>query len=226
MDRVDQQPEHEPGSGRTTGGPAADGVEELGQGPERRPSPAAGWAGSRWRAAGTGARSVVAVLAGVALGAVVVLGFQNVHGQRPTPTHSARPSLPVSAILVAQDICTTFEGSVLQVSFRIQNAGQTPVSVVGVRPDLPLGMLLTLGTVLTPSACAGGPPGPADGLLNPGTSQPVTFRLLPLDVCPQAAPVAAAVDVANSTPATVSVPVLVDLGSVRFASCPTQPASQ
>lgn len=197
----------------------ADAVEELGQGSDREPSPGTGWLLTRWRAVGPGVRTAVAGVVGVALGAAAVLGLQDGHGQRPTPTSSARPSLPVSAILVAQDICTSFDGPILQVSFRIQNAGQTPVTMVGVRPDLPLGMLLTLGTVLTPSGCAGGPAGPADGLLNPGTSQPVTFRLLPLDVCPQAAPVAAAVDVANSSPATVSVPVLVDLGSVQFAGC-------
>ena len=211
---MDQQPEH------------ADPVEELEHGAERERSPAPGWLGRRWRGLGPGVRTAVAVVAGVALGAVAVLAVQNAHGSRPasSPTRSAHPSLPVSAVLLAQDICTAFDGDVLQVSFRIQNAGQTPVSLVAVRPDLPLGMLLTLGTELTPSGCLSGPPGPADGLLNPGTSQPVTFRLLPLDACPQAAPVAAAVDLANSSQPTVSVLVLVDLGSVQFPGCSTPSA--
>jgi hypothetical protein len=84
-----------------------------------------------------------------------------------------------------------------------------------------MGMLLSLGTTLAPGDCATGAPGPAHGTLLPGESQPVTFRLLPLDSCPQPAPVAAAVDVAHSSPATVSVPVLVDLGSVQFNGCAT-----
>jgi len=215
---VDQQPE--------TGGHPADGsgeVEELGHGPERDPSPAAGWLRRRWLALGPGARSTVAAVLGVALGAAVVLGFQNVHGQRPTPT--ARQTIPVSATLLAQDVCTSYDGSVLQVSFRIVNAGQRPVTIVGVRPDLPLGMLLSMGTTLDSGDCAPGGPGPADGTLRPGESQPVTFRLLPLDSCPQPAPVAAAVDVAGASPAIVSVPVLVDLGSVQFVGCATASAA-
>lgn len=218
---MDQQadPGDRPGLG-------ADAVEELGHGPEREPSAAAGRLRRRWLALGPGARSAVAAVLGVALGAAIVLGFQNVHAGRAQPAPSpVRPSLPVSATLVAQDVCTSFDGPVLQVSFRIENAGQTPVTLVGVRSDLPLGMLLTLGTVLTPSACGGGTPGPADGLLNPGHSQPVTFRLLALDACPQPAPVAAAVDLAGASPATVSVPVLADLGSVQFAGCTTPSAA-
>jgi hypothetical protein len=220
MDQVDQQPE--PHGHRADG---AETVEELGQGPEREPPAAAGWVRRRWLELGPGTRSVLTGVVGVALGAAVVLGFQNVHAGSTTPSPTTRPTLPVSATLVAQAVCTSFDGPILEVSFRIENAGQAPVRLVGVRPDLPLGMLLTLGTVLTPSACGGGPPGPADGLLNPGTSQPVTFRLLPLDRCPQAAPVAAAVDVAGNALPTVSVPVLVDLGSVQFADCTTPPTS-
>jgi len=217
MDRVDQQPQH--------GGEPADGlgeVEELGHGPERDPSQAGGWLRRRWLALGPGGRSTAAAVLGVALGAAIVLGFQNIHGPRRVPTSTVNPTLPVSALLVAQDVCTSYDGSVLQVSFRIVNAGQQPVHVVAVRPDLPLGMLLSLGASLDPGDCAAGTPGgPADGTLRPGQSQPVTFRLLPLDSCPQPAPVAAAVDVAHSSPATVSVPVLVDLGSVQFVGCST-----
>jgi hypothetical protein len=220
MDQVDQQP--------GDGGHPDDGageVEELGHGPERDPSPATGRLRGRWLALGPGARSTVAAVLGVALGAAVVLGFQNVHGHRPVPRPTTATSLPVSATLLAEDVCTSYDGSVLQVSFRIVNAGQHPVTVVGVRPDLPLGMLLSMGTTLDSGDCAPGGPGPADGTLRPGQSQPVTFRLLPLDSCPQPAPVAASVDVTGAGPPTVSVPVLVDLGSVQFVGCATASAA-
>jgi len=201
--------------------------EELGQGPEREDPPRPGWALRRWWSLRPVTRTTLSVLAGVAVGAVAVVGVQDMsRHQRPSPSPHPSPvdTLPVSALLVAEGVCTHLQDQVLEVSFRVTNAGQRPVDVVGVRPDLPLGMLLIIRTDLDDGTCGSGPPGPTDGTLAPGQSQPVTFRLLPLESCPQPAPVAAAVDLAHSSPATVSVPVLVDLSSVDFPGCATQAA--
>jgi hypothetical protein len=221
MDQVDEQSEP---TGGAPGPPGA--VEELGQGEDRESSVRAGRLRSRWLGLAPGTRTAVTAVVAVALCAAVVLGFQHTQSghARPGPTQVALPPIPGSALLEARDVCTGFDGSVLEVSFRLVNTGHAPVDLAAVRPNLPLGMLLTLNTVLTPSACAGGPPGPSDGVLNPGDSQPVTFRLVAMEPCPQAAPVAALVTLGDGSLPAVSVPVLVDLGSVQFADCATQSA--
>jgi hypothetical protein len=204
-----------------------DVAEELAQGEDRPSSVRVGWARQRWAGLDPRARTALTAVVGVLVGAVAVVGFQKMSQHPPgRPAHrpTAVDTLPVSPTLLAQDVCTVLDGQELDVTFRVVNAGQQPVDLVAVRPDLPLGMLLIIKTDLDVGACGFGPPGPADGTLNPGESQPVTFRLLPLDSCPQPAPVAAAVDLAHATPATVSVPVLVDLGSVDFPGCATRAA--
>ncbi len=204
-----------------------DALEELGQGEDPPSSVRPAWAARRWASLDPRARTALTVVVGVLVGVVGVVGFQQMSQHpRSTPAHRPTPvdTLPVSPTLLAQDVCTVLDGQELDVTFRVVNAGQRPVDLVAVRPDLPLGMLLIIKTDLDVGACGFGPPGPADGTLNPGESQPVTFRLLPLESCPQPAPVAAAVDVAHATPATVSVPVLVDLSSVDFPGCATRAA--
>jgi hypothetical protein len=229
MDRVEEQrgPGERPGdrpAERPADGPSP--VEELEHGPDREPSPTASWLHARWLRLTPATRSTALALAGVVAGAALVIGVQGLHGTpRPTAAPTGRATLPVSATLVSQDICTSFQGQVLQVSFRVVNAGQRPVDVVGVRADLPLGGLLTIDATQENGSCGTGPPGPVDGRLQPGQSLPVTFRLLPLESCPQPAPVSAVVDLANQSPATVSVPVLVDLGSVDFPGCATTVAT-
>lgn len=204
-----------------------DVAEELGQGEDPASSLRPGWAARRWAGLDPRARTALTAVVGVLVGAVAVVGLQHTSQHpRSTPAHSPTPvdTLPVSPTLLAQDVCTVLDGQELDVTFRVVNAGHAPVDLVAVRPDLPLGMLLIIRTDLDVGVCGSGPPGPADGVLNPGESQPVTFRLLPLDSCPQPAPVAATVDLAHATPATWSVPVLADLGSVAFPGCATRAA--
>lgn len=181
---------------------------------------------ARWDRLPTATRSLATAVLGVVVGALIVLAVQGTRapGRQPSKPSVLEPTLPASTTLLAQDVCTSYQGEILQVSFRVTNAGQSPVDVVAIRPDLPLGMLLALRTDLDGGTCGTGPAGPADGTLQPGQSQPVTFRLLPLVQCAQPAPVAAAVDLANASPATVSIPVLVDLGSVDFPGCTTPTA--
>lgn len=175
-----------------------------------------------WDRLPTATRSLATAVLGVVIGALVVLAVQgSPPGRHPSKPAPLEPTLPASTTLQAQDVCTSFEGEILQVSFRVTNAGQSPADVVVIRPDLPLGMLLALRTDLDGGTCGTGPAGPASGTLLPGQSQPVTFRLLPLVQCAQPAPVAATVELANASPATVSLPVLVDLGSVDFPGCTT-----
>ena len=165
-----------------------------------------------------GARTAAVALVGAALGIWV---WQGMH-QPAAPVARPHPSSPpVSSLLQAEDICTALVGETLEVSFRLTNVGQQPVTVVGVSPDLPMGMLMQLPTTHDNGHCGSGPPAAAGATLAPGASTPETFHLLPMVDCPQPAPVAASVEVARSSPATVSVPVLVDLGSVDFPGCAT-----
>jgi len=196
--------------------------DEVGQGEERATREPVRWLGTRWDRAPRAVRAAAVAVAGAVVG---VLVWQGLH---PTPQRTAgrpTPSLaPQSALLVAQDICTTFVGPTLEVTFQLSNVGQQPVRVVAVRPELPLGMLLTLGATLDNGHCgssSGASSGPADPrVLASGASIPVTFRLLPLVDCPQPAPVQAAVDIAGNSPqATITIPVLPDLGSIRFTGC-------
>ncbi len=118
---------------------------------------------------------------------------------------------------------------VLQVGFRLTNISSRPVTIRTVASELPIPMLLTLGVDLTSTPCQsrstrqGGAAVPRDGVLQPGASLPVTFRLIPLVDCAAPAPVQAAVTLAgDGPPVVVTVPVFPDLGSVRFPGCQVQ----
>lgn len=194
------------------GSPAA-GKERIDQGSDQDP-----WQPPRMSSL---VRTALLVLAGVVVGA---FGWQQLarphSGTQPPPRPATSAPAPIPE-LDAQQICEYVHGSVLEVSFQLVNVGRGPVRVVAVRPELPLGLLRPTGVALAPGHC--GPanaPTPGDGPLPPGASIPVTLSFRLLTPCPQPAPVQATVDVAGSFPdATVLVPLLPDLGQVRFPDC-------
>ena len=215
-----------PGTGRGT-----DDLDELEHGAERRPWPPGAWVARRWAALPRTVRATASVLVAVA---VVALGW---HGVRGAPvrstgaTGSVRPSPtpPLSLSLAAEGACNALSDPVLQVGFRLTNIGSQPVTIRAVASELPIPMLLTLGVDLTSPPCRsrstrqGGAAVPGDGVLQPGASLPVTFRLIPLVDCAAPAPVQAAVTLAgDGQPVVVTVPVYPDLGSVRFPGCAAQ----
>jgi hypothetical protein len=204
-------------------GPRPDGRDELVNGTEHGSWVVAGRVTSRWSRLPSGVRTVAVALVGAVIGAVV---WQGLHPTATRGTAQPAPSIPPNGLLQAQNVCTRYSGEILQVGFQLTNVGQRPVKIVVVRPDLPLGMLLELGVDLTSEPCRststrqGAAAVPSNGLLEPGASQAVTFRLVPVVGCAKPAPVAASVELGDDiSPAVVTIPVLVDLGSVSFPAC-------
>ncbi len=203
-------------------------VDELEQGFERSPWGPGRWMGSHWARLPRAARAVAVALVGAVVGVLVWQGLQPGTG-RPSAVPSSTSTVPLSLVLQAQSVCVSYAGDVLQVGFELTNVGRQPVRIVVVRPELPLGMLLVLGSDFTSPLCQSrsARPGagavPPEGALAPGAGRPVTFRLVPLVNCAAPAPVQAFVEVGGDvSPATVTVAVLPDLGSVSFPGCATQ----
>jgi hypothetical protein len=194
-------------------------VEEVAHGAERAPWAVPVLLRSRWH------RVPRVLRVAVAAAVLAVVAVPMWHALQPAARRQVLPPAPSlaprSALLAAQDVCTTLVGPTLEVTFLLTNTGRQPLQLLDVRPELPLGMLLTLGRSLDSGHC-GTAKAPTTGqpALAAGASVPVTFRLLPMVNCAQPAPVQAAVSVAaTGGAATVTIPVLPDLGSVDFPGC-------
>jgi hypothetical protein len=112
--------------------------------------------------------------------------------------------------------------STLVVSFELVNIGISNVTVIDVKPLLPLPGLHPEGRTLAGGSCQRlGTETPA-GLMSPDDRRLFTmlFRLPP--TCPQASPVQASIRVrVNQMIGTTTVAVFNDLGAVTFDTCPS-----
>jgi hypothetical protein len=110
----------------------------------------------------------------------------------------------------------------LSVSFELVNIGSTSVTVLGVKPLLPLAGLRPVGTTKSGGSC--GEPGrnPTGGILFAGQKELFTMMFQLPKNCPKALPVQASVRLrVNQMVGTTTVPVFSDLGSVEFVTCPS-----
>ena len=130
------------------------------------------------------------------------------------------PSLTLNIGLVCP--ATTDGRKTLSVSFVLVNIGGTDVTLLSVRPRLPLPGLQPIGKTTTGGTCAQPGTQVGGGLLAPGEQRMFTMRFrLPKD-CPQALPVQATVRLrVNQMVGTTTVPVFSDLGSLHFVTCPS-----
>ena len=93
--------------------------------------------------------------------------------------------------------------------------------MTSVEPSSPLSGLHPQGQTTSGGSCQRPGTAAVGGLLFVGQKQLFTMRFQLPKTCPQPLPVAAAVGLrVGRMQGTTSVPVFVDLGAVRFASCP------
>ncbi|MGC9668683.1 hypothetical protein ACNTMW_19260 [Planosporangium sp. 12N6] len=196
-------------------------VDEISNGPahDRRP----GW--SR--------RVPVAVLV-VAVGALLLVRWYTQRSVEPhatapdatapAPSATARPTRQERYITLGAVCPPVTDGRhTLTVSFTVENVTSTPVTLVGVGPVLPLGLLRPTGSSVTGGSCGSPAAVAPGGILGRGTSLLVTFLFDLPDTCPQPLPVQADIRVkAGGVEVTDRIGVLSDLGGVAFDTC-TQP---
>lgn len=121
-------------------------------------------------------------------------------------------------------LCThTDGGASLLVQFQIENVGLARVTVLAVRPVLPMGGLRP-GRVTLPRSPSCGTPAARTGpstVLEPGARVGVQLAFGLPPECPAPYPVQADVDLmtAGETPGTQRLPLLGDLGGIHFAAC-------
>jgi hypothetical protein len=217
----------------TDNGLSADVVEQRGG---RRRLPGLDYPVPRWRPArGAAALAAVALLAGLAAG--YAAGVARVGSPRvPERPAAAGPSAPTPLVgtftpALVQDVsaCSIQEGQDLQLGVQVTNQSGVPVTLRGIKAEVPLGGLKPVAAQWTP--CGAFPAAsvlPGDGLLGQGDGNPlvpgastwftVTFRVLM--ACPEALPVQFSVGyVMNGHAATVSLPGFPDLGQVAYRGC-------
>jgi len=197
--------------------------EELNQGePEQEP-------------AGLGPLTWVAVAVGAVLAGVLILVFTGGDEplDEPVPTAAALPGPSVRSDLALAfgpgqnlalgRICpaVTDGRKTLTVSFTLVNVGDLNVTLVDVKPVLPMAGLRPRGPNVAGGTCEEPGTDPPGGLLTPGDTQLITMRFrLPAE-CPQPYPVQARVRLrVNQMVGMTTVSVYDDLGTVDFNSCP------
>jgi hypothetical protein len=199
--------------------------EELSQGEDQDEGPA-GLGALGWTAI-----AVVCVLAGVVF--LVLRGpGEPVAGPQPLPTPSsdlasasdlALFANPGQRLLIASTCPPVTDGRrALAVSFELQNIGSIDVTLVAVKPVLPLRGLRVLGPATAGGTCERPGAQAPGGLLSPGAKQLITMRFGLPKRCPQPYPVQARVRLrANQMVGTTTATVHNDLGEVNFDTCPT-----
>ena len=207
--------------------------DQLRGGPDREPRRVPRW---------------VQALAAVAVASVV--GLVAVHGENRQPGEPAAGSTRhpgahdppeitfpqggqvaenAAGPLAVGAVCTHTDGSRhLQVQFQVINAGLGRVTVLAVRPFLPIGGLRPRAVVMPRSPSCGTPAARtgASAVLEPGDRVGVQLSFLLPPACPVPYPVQADVDllVVGESPGTQRLALLSDLGGFHFASC--DPAGQ
>ena len=137
----------------------------------------------------------------------------------PLPTGSLPP---VPALLVGE-VCRpvrTDGRSRLDVTFTLVNTATRPVTLIRVKPALPLGGLRALNTEYRAGTCAA--PGGARnaGDVRPAGSLLVVLRLALPPECPAPYPVEADLtERSNGRTVTSGIHLLSDLGGIRFTTC-------
>jgi hypothetical protein len=110
----------------------------------------------------------------------------------------------------------------LRVSFELVNLGANDVTLLGVKPLLPLHGLQPVGTATSGGSCAQPGTGASGGLLPAGEKRLFTMHFRLPKSCPQPFPVQASVRLrVDQMVGTTTVPVFADLGSVEFDTCPS-----
>jgi hypothetical protein len=109
----------------------------------------------------------------------------------------------------------------LIVSFNLVNVSTTPITVMDVRPVMPIGGLRPRGPNTAGGTCEHPGSEAPGGLLAPGATQLVTMRFRLPEDCPQAFPVEVRIRLrVHQMVGTTTVPVHSELGSINFDSCP------
>jgi hypothetical protein len=208
---------------------AGPGSDELTSGPERDPRRTPRWL--RALVVLT-VLSVVAFVAGRAVDSPAPAPGPSPTAVAGPTTSSPTPSGPRASSdaalfagpLSVGAICPHTDGSTeLQVQFQIENIGSTRLAVLAVRPVLPIGGLRPRAVTFPRSPSCGTPAartGPST-VLDPGDRVGVqlAFRL-PAE-CPAPYPVQADIDLRQGGRRTTErVPLLPDLGSIHFDTCP------
>ena len=208
--------------------------DQLRGGPDREPRRVPRWVQAL---AAVAVASVVAVLAGHGYGrpagepAAQSTPRSSVH-DRPEGTFSpaeGQVAEKAAGPLAVGAVCTHTDGTRhLQVQFQVINAGLGRVTVVAVRPFLPIGGLRPRAVVMPRSPSCGTPAARtgASAVLEPGERVGVQLSFLLPPACPVPYPVQADVDllVVGESPGTQRLALLSDLGGFHFASC--DPAGQ
>jgi hypothetical protein len=196
--------------------------EELSQGDDRNEEPAG------LGALGRTAVAVVCVLAGVVFLVLRGPGEPDTDALPPEPEPSSSSQLALTAdpgqrlVIVATCPPVTDGRLTLAVSFELQNGGDIDVTLVEVKPVLPLAGLRVRGPVTAGGTCEQPGSGAPGGLLAPGAKQLITMRFRLPKECPQAYPVQARVRLrANQMVGTTTARIHNDLGDVDFDTCPS-----
>ena len=109
----------------------------------------------------------------------------------------------------------------LAVSFNLVNISHSEVTLMDVKPRLPMGGLRPIAPNTAGGTCEHPDKKAPGGLLFPGDTKLITMRFRLPKGCPQPYPVQARIDLwVNQMVGTTTVPVYNDLGSVVFDSCP------
>ena len=143
-----------------------------------------------------------------------------------TPPAVDPPRLPRAAgsPVSVEAVCTvgTDHTRQLAVRFLMTNETAADLTVLSVRPVLPLGGLRTVGISVVRGDCYRWLPGGPDDVVPPGDSRAVTMRFLLPRTCPWPLPVQARVRVRGPDGTRgQTLRVLSDLGGTDFESCPT-----
>jgi hypothetical protein len=140
------------------------------------------------------------------------------------PAPPSYPALPAPGEnLTLGTVCpaATDHRTTLAISFELLNLTANDVTVIGVTPRLPLGGLRARGPTTAGGSCRKPGADAAGGLITAGQKRLFTMRFRLPKVCPTPLPVQAAVRLTvDQMVGTTTVPVLSDLGSVEFDSCP------
>lgn len=140
----------------------------------------------------------------------------------PGPTARSGAIDPGQSLNIGQ-VCApvTDHSTSLTLTFQLINFGSDTVTVTSVKALLPLRGLHPTGPVTAGGDCAHPGTAPVGGLLFPGQKQLFTMHFRLPRSCPQPLPVQAVVRLrVGQMVGTTTVPVMSDLGSIRFDSCP------
>jgi len=216
-------------------GAGARETDEIASGPAGAPrgSPGRNFAAWSWaRRAGT----VVALVAAAVWLTRSVGGAGHPAARTTAPPTASAPATATSSFSLDQafvevsEICPPVTDGVhsLVVSFILRNISAVPVAVLSVQPLLPLHGLSAVATDISGGSCARTTGAPAGLALAVGGQVVVSFRFVLPGTCPQALPIQARTQIlvgpaqSAAGPSLVQddLPVLNDLGAIRFDTCP------